>query len=207
MRIIAICIFLFSTLFGIESRQLYYIADFENGTFGNCEIYPHDYGKNSDELLALLYADIIGSYKIVNKKFRQIDGYCNSETPISAQHLYKLAFDNYNAAVLSLTVLPKINSNNAVALEEYGVEFIEPFVFSNPNKENIKKIDSNKQLSAILANRLFLLFQDGRSDRNCLNQETGVFDNDKVDINIKHVEKNGFMNTAIKLKAIFQQKH
>lgn len=207
MRVIVAYLFLLSVVFGTENRQLYYIADFESGASGKCEVYPYDFGRNSDEILILLYADIIGSYKIVNKKFKQIDGYCASETPASTLRLYRLAFKNYDAAVLSLAVLPKINSNNAVASEEYEVEFIEPFVFSNQNKKNIKKIDSNERLSTILADSLFLLFQDGRSDKNCLNQETGAFDNDRVDMNIKNVEKSGFMNTARKLKAIFQQKH
>lgn len=204
MKIIIFILFYFSTVFS-GGRQLYYIGSFENKSLLNCKIYPIDYGKNDTEILNLLSADIVKSYKLVDKNFKQIDGYCNVETPISTKQLYALASKNYNVAVLSLTILPTLNARNAVASEEFGIEFIEPFVFNNTNKKTIKRIDSNKQLASILADRLYILFQDERSNNNCMNQETGLINKTNAYKNIKIIKDIGFVETAKLLSKIIEK--
>lgn len=196
MKSLFLIILSITLLFPVQIRQLYYQGTIDNERLINCKVFPDDYGNNNAELLNLLFADILGNYKIIDKNLIIVNKYCETETPIYTQHLYKISSKNYYAALLSLTLLPRINAKNAVATEEYGVEFIEPFVFQNAEDDIIQKIDNIPYVSKKLAEYLNYLFMDGRSDRNCMNQETGTIDKVKLNENIQIIKKRGFVNTS-----------
>lgn len=196
MKSLFLIILSITLLFPFQIRQLYYQGTIDNERFINCKVFPDDYGNNNVELLNLLFADILGNYKIIDKNLIIVNKYCETETPICTQHLYKISSKNYYAALLSITLLPMINAKNAVATEEYGVEFIEPFVFQNAEDDIIQKIDNIPYVAKKLAEYLNYLFMDGRSDRNCMNQETGTIDKVKLNENIQIIKKRGFVNTS-----------